>query len=292
MSPFKRHQRASSKQAAGRRRHARPESEKLREGTWPLKRTPFAKLVADVHMPFAEVPAELQSQDYDFPTVTLPASRPQVSAAELLDALADDDTQPLALDGLVVDETPQAAHHAGLAPAAAPWIPVPDNPFLNAHPPKHAKSDAEPTQVIVRVGNALPARLTAPELMLLGRPVPADAPSAPSLPPAPPPYQPARRDREHPLVFAAFDDRFWVERGEEMARLNQHAARLRRQVDQDMIALDASLRDLEAERAAWDAMAPWLYQGQLAQAAKPLPRRTPGASLAAIEASRGQLVTV
>jgi hypothetical protein len=131
-----------------------------------------------------DVVDELEQLDDQFPRVDVP-HRP-VSADELLEALADDaggdqPTQELALSalsGVVVDEPtgPQPARHEGLAPAAAPSIPapppVPSVPFLNAGA-AHPQSPAT-----VRVGNALPSRLTAWELQLLGRHAPADAPAA------------------------------------------------------------------------------------------------------------------
>lgn len=204
---------------------------------------------------------------------------------------------PSALDGFVLDETPQAARHEGLAPAPVPHIPVPSIPFLNAHAarPRH-ESDEQPTQVIVHVGNALPARLSAPELMLLGRTIPGDAPPA-VRPPVPSLPAPARRDhRAHALVFAAFDADFWEEIETTVRQQQAGPGGMRMSVDAAMDALDEHLAAVDTvhrqqiERGTGVEYAVWLAS-QLADADRPLPRRNPGASLApAIETPRGELV--
>lgn len=284
MSPFKRQERAAAKAAAGRRRHAKSAPEKLRGGPLPVARAPFVQLLGSPGAFGPQVPVELADPDYEFPRVQLPDSRPVVSAAELLDALDADDepTEPLALDGLVLDGEPQPARHAGLAPAAAPSIPVPDNPFLNAHPPRHAAPS----------GSALPARLTDVELTLLGREVPADAPAAPSLQPEPPPYYPIQRDEQHPLVFSSFDAEFWQQVEDTVRRQQAGAGGLRMSNDEAMGALLAHLDRAEAAHQAGIArVAAHEYRGRLADASRTLPRRVPGAALAAIEAQRGELVS-
>lgn len=304
MSPFKRQARAAAKsRARGGRRTPAPEP--LRDGLYPLARESAVQLLLNPHAA-AVVPPELADPDYELPHVELPASRPLVSAAELREALADDDTQPLALDGLVVDEAPQPARHAGLAPAAGPQIPVPSNPFLNARPPRHGAAPAGPAPqraiaagprharpaAAPTAGSALPARLTDVELSMLGRPIPADAPAAPTLAPEPEPYHAVRRDAEHELVFTAFDEQFWDERNAEIAALNRGAVGLLREVDTGAVALDAHLGRLEAaHQALIEQVAGDHYRGQLAAASAPLPRRTPGAALAAIETDRRELVS-
>ena len=230
------------------------------------------------------------------PEPRLPWERDLVNYEEMLNLpIAADDTQPLPVAGVVVDDTPQAAHHDGLTPAHAPVIPVPENPFLNAHPPRHA-SPAEPrpeppTEVIVHVGNALPARLTAPELMLLGRDIPADAPAAVKLAATPPPYRPVQRDARHPLVFSAFDAEFWEQIDDVVRQQHAGAGGMRMSNDQAMDALMAHLARVDAaHKAGIDRVAVHEYAGRLADATRPLPHRTPGVALAAIEASRGELV--
>lgn len=308
MSPFKRSQRAVEKQAAGRRRHAKPVPEKLRGGELPVGRVPFVQLLGSPQAFGAGVPVELQPQEYEFPHVELPVSRPVVTAGmlrevldlddeanqELLSAMAEleadeEPTQPIAVTGTLLDDEPQPARHVGLVPAVAPSIPVPMNPFLNAHPPKHARS-------AVPSGSALPARLTDVELSLLGRPVPADAPPMPSLAPAPQLYQPIQRDREHPLVFSCFDEAFWRERHEEIALLNGESIRLAQQAARTAVAMDAQLGRTEAaHQLLVSRVAAVEYRGQLAESVRalpcPLPKRVPGAALAAIEAQHGELVS-
>lgn len=293
MSPLKRHQRAKDK-ARARGRHARPEPERLRGGDYPIVRAPFVQLPGSPGAYGTEVPVELRSQEYEFPRVELPQSRPPVTAAQLreaLDADADEQpTQPLPnVKRLAEIEALQPARHEGLAPAAAPVIPVPSLPFLNAHPPRPAAPErSQPPEP--RHAKALPARLTDIELVMLGRPVPSDAPTTPSLPPAPEPYQAILRDTDHELLFTSFDAEFWRERDAEIARYTQQANEAVAQAVSAGLALDARMGRLEAERAAWDGMTAWLYEGTLADATAPLPRRTPGAALAEIEASRGELV--
>jgi len=268
VSPFKRQERAAAKQRA-RGSHAKPGG-------------PVYPLLLNPNAPAAEVPPELAERDYEFPPVQLPASRPLVDHTQLLAALDDDEpTQPLPKVGKVLDEAPQPAQHEGLAPAAAPSIPVPANPFLNAAAPQS-------TQVVVRQGNALPARLTDVELAMLGRTARLDTPQAPSLP------APLRRDAAHPYRFDAFDAEFWEQVETTVRQQSAGPGGLRMSTDAAMDALDAHLAAVDAahreqvERGTGMEYAVWLAS-QLADVERPLPRRVPGASLA-IEASRGQLV--
>lgn len=293
MSLLKRKQRAKAKERA-RGTHARPGGP-----VYPLMRVSAAGLLMNPSAPHNEVPAELQSRDFDFPRVPLPDARPQVSAAELRDALADDDTQPIepfwpgekgpelvepiklpeypVFAGKVVDEAPQPAQHEGLAPAAVPVIPVPSLPFLNAGAPQPR------TEVIVRVGNALPARLTDVELAMLGRAVPLDAPQAPSLP------APLRRDARHPFRFDAFDSEFWELVNDTARQYQGGPGGLRMSTDAAMDALDAHLAAIDAvhreqvQRTTGMEYAAWLAS-LVAEAGRPaLPHRVPGAALSAIE---------
>jgi hypothetical protein len=184
------------------------------------------------------------------------------------------------LDGLVLDEAPKPAQHEGLAP-----VPVPSLPFLNAHPPR-----PEPSAPWLHVGNALPAALTSVELMLLGRPIPEHAPRTVH-PPAPSVPAPIRRDREHRLVFGAFDAEFWEQVETTVRQRQAGPGGLRMSTDDAMAALDEHLARVErAHRAGIARVGAHEYASHLADASRPLPRRTPGAVLAAIEAPRSELV--
>jgi hypothetical protein len=184
-------------------------------------------------------------------------------------------------------------------------IPVPSLPFLNAGA---VEPDPEPVRPYVTVGNALPAELTAWELDLLHRPVgeilgdPDDMPTQ-SLPAVREPEQlprPPQRDEQHLLVFSVFDRGFWRDRSEEVRREETAAAEREAANDRRAEALTGRLTALELGH--WEhiaRVAPVEYAERLAnsadiaRAARPalqLPRRTPGAALAAIEASAGELV--
>lgn len=246
--------------------------------------------------PLVQVPAELADRDYTLPRVQLPASRPLITAAEPLGALdgpmtsdaAPDDTQVLdmstVLAGDVVDPAPRPAEAPGLEPvepqvrrpSPKSAMPVPTLPFLNA---------GAPAPVAVHIGNALPAALSAPELMLLGRPVPDDAPAAVQQP------VPVRRSARHPRSFGAFDTEFWaIVRG---CMDTEHAEgwRLLAENDERDAALSERLARMDAahcadvERIEGMPYAAWLAC-QLAEAAhEPLPHRTPGAAKARLESS-------
>lgn len=142
MSPFKRTQRATAKQRAGRQRKPLQSP----PVAWPQARSSAAWLSADPSRPMAEIPSELAGPDYAFRRVELPDVRPLVSPGELRAALDDeDDTPTQPITGVIVPEQPQPAAAPGLEPAQ------PSAP-----------------QAAVHVGNALPARLTAWERDLLG----------------------------------------------------------------------------------------------------------------------------
>lgn len=171
--------------------------------------------------------------------------------------LADDDTQPLTPvsqpKARIVDPTPQPVRIEGLTPASAPSIPLPSLPFLNAG--AHVEPQPSPrAQVIVREGSALPPRLTGAELMILGQPVPNDAPPAP-------------RPRG---VFHTFEQGFWT-------RLHQHTDRAHAVAESLTAANDRRDDELSERLARLEQR----HRDMIAQhEARPLPRRTPGASLA------------
>lgn len=277
MSPIKRTRRATAKQHAGRGRHARTVEAVMPAPRWP------------------QVEAELTDQrEYEFPTVTLPASRPGLGRQVLAElAAADDDTQVLDLTDMVVDQTPRPAEAEGL-------IPVPSLPFLNAgaEPLRNGEQfapDDEPVPVrpYVTVGNALPAELTAWELELLHHPVgeilgdPDDMPAT-WLPAAEPP-RPQQRDETHQLVFSVFDTPFWNGVNETVRQREMAAATLEGDTDAGIEQLLTRLSRLEAAHGAFiERVAAEEYRGRLADGIRPLPRRVPGAALAAIEA--GELV--
>jgi hypothetical protein len=327
MSPFKRTERAAAKQRAGRRHAApggpvyplmrTPVAQLLLNPNAPSAEVPPELAERDYEFPQVQLPASrplvdhtqlLAALDDDEPTqelapvgvlhfatdFVLPPCEPpigeqaattaderHVTCAVCLNWLEHVPERTSVLDGLVLGEAPQPAQHEGLKP-----VPVPSLPFLNAHPPR---PDA-PTEVIVRQGNALPARLTAPELMLLGRPIPADAPSA-VRPPKPGIPAPVQRDREHQLVFGAFDAEFWEQVETTVRQRQAGPGGLRMSTDDAMAALDEHLARVErAHRAGIARVGAHEYASHLADASRPLPRRTPGAALKAIEASRGELV--
>lgn len=346
MSPFKRTERAKAKQRA-RGAHAKPVPEKLRGGELPVGRVPFVRLLGGPAGFGAGVPVELASQDYEFPHVDVPSSRPIVSAGELLEALDADEqptapipvtvagsdcgrqhyyrvycvapdtsspdfgtaaearayydavpevhepiwdvvhtdggscrresqrqeilsfdkpTQPIPVTGKVLDDEPQPARHAGLVPAAAPVIPVPSLPFLNAHPPRgrHAGRPEPEPQVAAPLGPDQSARLSGPELAILGRPVPANLPA--------PVRAPAPRGR----VFGEFDGGFWSLLIATQRRAHAVADTLARDNDRTANALDRALE--AAQQCVEDGLA------QVNAPTSTLPRRTPGAAKAAIDA--------
>lgn len=273
MSPFKRSQRAKDKQRA-RGAHAKPAPEKLRGGEPPVGREPFVQLLGTPGAFGASVPVELAEQDYEFPHVDVPRSRPIVSAGELLEALEGDDepeaderpTEPIPVIGTVLDGEPQPARHAGLAPAAAPVIPVPDNPFLNAHPPRgrHAGRPEPEPQVASPLGPDQSAALSGPELAILGRPVPANLPA------------PVRAPRPRGRVFGEFDGAFWSLLIATQRRAHAVADTLARDNDRTANALDRALE--AAQQCVDDGLA------QINAPTSTLPRRTPGAAKAAVDA--------
>lgn len=252
MSPLKRTERAKTKARARGGRHARPAEQST-----------------------ADVPAELRPTDYGFPTVHLPEGHAHVTSAELIAALDDEPgedetpTQTLPKVGKVVDETPKPVHMEGLEPAAAPSIPVPSTPFLNAGAPKPLESATPRPQVAAPLGVDQTEQLSGFELATLGRPVPASA--LPSVRPHTP---------KHAGLSREFDGEFWRQLLAGKRRVHTVADTLAANNDKDALSLDARLDRLEA----------WVRDASAQLDAAPLPRRVPGAAVAEIEASRGELV--
>jgi hypothetical protein len=206
-----------------------------------------------------------------------------------------DDTQPL--DGKVVDNARKPVTREGLAPAAGPAFPAPSTPFLNTGAPP------APPRATTR-GSALPARLTDAERALLGKPVreilgDPDAPtrSLPALRERPrfgasTAHQPkAETTSNGVLILASFyaDPEFSGRISQHIKQVSAGALELRRANNARETDLRVRLAALDrAHRAAIAAEAPGQYAQQLAAAASvgPLPQRTPGAALKAIEAGR------
>lgn len=203
-----------------------------------------------------QVPTQPRPTDYGFPRVKVPASR----------TAALDDTQPIV--GKVVDETPKPVQREGLAPAAGPAIPAPSTPFLNAGAPAPQPIE-KPRPVAAPLGPDQSAQLSTYELATLGRPIPPNAP-------------PSARSHapKHGARSREFDGGFWRHVISTKQRAHAVADTLAAANDREAASLDerlAALEDLQRDVSA-----------QIN--AQPLPRRIPGAALAAIEVSRRELV--
>lgn len=205
-----------------------------------------------------QLPTEPRPTDHGFPRVQLPTRRP----------VAVDDTPPIA--GKVVDETPKPVRREGLAPAAAPSIPVPSTRFLNDGAKAAFGADGpelvQLPQVAAPLGPDQTAKLSGYELARLGRPVPLDAPpsSRPALP-------------RHGAPSREFDGGFWRQVLAGKRRAHSVADTLEANNDKDAVSLDERLDRLERRVA----------EARTQINARPLPHRTPGAFRAEIQAGRG-----
>jgi hypothetical protein len=97
VSPFKRTRRATAERETGRGRHARTVETVMPAPRWPQ---------------VADVPPELAAREWEFPTVTLPASRPMVGRQVLAELAAADDEPLLPWEQELLDDSVEPSPEA------------------------------------------------------------------------------------------------------------------------------------------------------------------------------------